>query len=138
MKIASVLFSLILVITLGAVAYFGGFNSLIQSNSSKTSLGSGGPITKPPASFALKLDSPDDNQLVFSQDLVISGSSLPNLPILISSPTKDQVITTKPDGSFSNDFTLDPGLNELKITIFDKTGEPRTQQRTIYYSKEKI
>ncbi len=141
MKLAGVLVSLILILSAsGALIYFKGPNLFLgfQNNNASPSLSKGGPITKPPATFALNLDSPDNNLLVFNKNLIISGNTNPNASVLISTLSNDSVITSKPDGTFSTDLTLDPGENNLKVVVFDKNGDSRSQERTIYYSKDKI
>ena len=97
-----------------------------------------GPVTKEPASLMLELTSPENDVLVFNKDLEISGKTLPGSQILITSSSNDKVIQSKSDGSFSSDFELKEGVNELKIISFDKNGDQKEIERTIFYSKEKI
>ena len=98
----------------------------------------GGPVTKEPASLMLELTTPDDDLLVFQEDLEISGSSLPNSYILVTSASANLVIKSKSDGSFSSDFELNEGVNEIKIIVFDQNGDQKMLERTVYYSKEKL
>lgn len=97
-----------------------------------------GPVTSAPASLTLELDSPDDDLLVFDSDLRLSGKTLPNLRVLITSGAKNQIVQSETDGNFTSDFELGNGVNEITVTVFDESGEERSLQRTIYYSKEKI
>lgn len=99
---------------------------------------SGGPITSAPATLKLEIDQPDDDQLVFSDFLIVSGKTAPNLEVLISGNNYDEVIKAKADGTFSTIFTLTGGVNRLGITVFDATGDQKKVFKTIYYSKEKI
>lgn len=113
-------------------------SSDLPSQSKIPSLGSGGPVTKEPASLTLDLTTPDDDSLVFKSEIEFSGKTSPNSQILISSADNDLIITSKPDGSFSGDFDLEEGVNEIKVVVFDQSGDQKELERTVYYSKEKI
>lgn len=97
-----------------------------------------GPVTSAPVSLTLNVDNPDDNLLTFNPSIVINGKTLPSANVLISTDNEDLVIQSKPDGTFSSDFDLKSGVNEITVAVFDVNGEERTQQRTVYYSKDKI
>lgn len=97
-----------------------------------------GPVTTLPKTLRIDLDQPDDNLLTFSSSLVISGSTLPDLYVLISSESQDSVIQASQNGSFSTVISLDEGVNNLTVAVFDTAGESKQIERTVYYSKEKI
>lgn len=97
-----------------------------------------GPVTAPPKSLRLDLDRPDDNTLSFDQSIIVSGKTGPNLDVLIMTDSKDQTILSDPKGNFSVFINLDEGVNQITAVIFDTTGDSRSAQRTVYYSKEKI
>lgn len=97
-----------------------------------------GPVTTLPKSLRIDLDQPDDNLLTFASSLVVSGNTLPNLRILISTESQDSVVESKKDGSFSTVVKLDEGINNLTVVVFDAAGESKQIERTVYYSKEKI
>lgn len=97
-----------------------------------------GPVTTAPKSLRLDLDQPDHDSLVFSPSIIVSGKTGPGNVVLISTETSDLVIKSKPDGSFSTVLNLDEGVNQVTATIFDSTGDFRSSERTVYFSKEKI
>lgn len=97
-----------------------------------------GPVTNEPASLGLELVSPDDNSLVFQPDIIVSGKVSTQSAILVSSEDSDVVIQSQEDGSFSTVFTLSSGINNIQVAVFDKNGEQRMINKTVYYSKEKI
>lgn len=97
-----------------------------------------GPVTSKPKSFTLNIAQPDENTLVFDKEISLSGQTGPNMEVLISTNTDNMVIKSKTDGSFSTNLTLTEGVNNIKIVVFDQTGDFREAERTIYYSKEKI
>lgn len=110
----------------------------IQYQQPKNRFLQGGPVTTPPSSLVLEVTQPDDNVLVFQPSLIVSGSTSNGNLVLISSAASDLVITPKSDGSYSTVVNLIEGVNNLNIVAFDKTGDQRSQTKTVYYSKEKI
>lgn len=97
-----------------------------------------GPVTSKPKSFTLNLNQPADESLIFESRVLVSGKTGSNMEVLISTDTDDQVIEAKPDGSFSLTLDLALGVNNIKVTAFDQTGDTREAERVIYYSKEKL
>ncbi|MDO8639089.1 MAG: hypothetical protein Q7R43_05940 [Candidatus Daviesbacteria bacterium] len=96
------------------------------------------PVTHEPVSSSLDITSPNDNLLVFNEDLLIYGNtSLGNI-IIISSDTTDSAIYPNSDGNFSLTYKLTPGINDLTINAFDKMGNNKKEERMVYFSKEKI
>ena len=99
---------------------------------------SNGPVTTLPKSLRLDLDQPDQDTLSFSSSIIVSGTTGPKKDVLISTDTKDFVIQSKVDGSFSTVLNLDEGINRITVAVFDTTGDSRVAERTVYFSKEKI
>ena len=97
-----------------------------------------GPVTTPPKTLRLDLDHPDDDSLVFQSSIIISGQTAPSKDVLIYTDSQDLVITSKKDGSFSTILNLDEGVNSITAVVFDATGDSRSIERSVYYSKEKI
>lgn len=97
-----------------------------------------GPVTTLPKSLLLDLGTPDQDTLSFSSSIIVSGKTGPKKDVLISTDTRDLVIQSKADGSFSTVLNLDEGVNTIKVVVFDTTGEARSAERTVYFSKEKI
>lgn len=99
---------------------------------------SNGPVTTQPKSLILNVDQPDQDYLSYSSQVTISGTTGPSKEILISTDTDDFVTKSKDNGTFSTVLNLDEGLNRIKIVVFDSSGDNRSEERIIYYSKEKI
>lgn len=97
-----------------------------------------GPVTTPPKSLRLDLDQPDDDTLSYQSSLIVSGKTGPLMEIVISTDTQDLVIKSKLDGRFSTVINLKEGVNRITAAVFDTTGDFRSAERTVYYSKEKI
>lgn len=97
-----------------------------------------GPVTTTPKSLLLNLDQPEDNSLSFQSSILISGKTAPLKEILISKDSRDQVIESKADGSFSGEIELIEGANRITVVVFDANGDSRSAERTVYFSKERI
>lgn len=97
-----------------------------------------GPVTSKPKSFTLDLDQPSDDTLNFSSQILLSGKTGPNLEVLISTESFNQVIKSKRDGTFSLTLDLNEGVNNITVTAFDPTGDSRFAERTVYFSKKKL
>ncbi len=97
-----------------------------------------GPVTTLPKSLLLDLDQPDDNTLFFQVTILVSGKTGPLREVLISTDSKDLVIKSKKDGSFSTEINLDEGENVVTAVVFDSDGDSRAAERTVYFSKEKL
>lgn len=136
--ISQVLILFVGLLFLGGIYYLVNFQSFSNGENKVTALGKLGPITKEPNTLSLDITSPDDNVLVFQHEVEITGKTSPDSQILVSNDSEDRVTASNVDGSFSVDFSLDPGVNELKIIVFDKNGDSREVERMVYYSKEKI
>lgn len=97
-----------------------------------------GPVTTPPKTLRLDLDNPGDDSLSFQSSVIVSGQTAPLKDVLIFTDSQDLVIVSKKDGSFSTVLNLDEGVNKIKAVVFDATGDSRSEERTVFYSKEKI
>lgn len=95
-------------------------------------------VTTSPKSLRIDLDQPDNDLLTFSQTVIVSGQTGPNMDVLISSQSEDLIVKSTPDGKFSTIFDLTAGVNEISVVVFDATGDTRSAERTVYYSEEKI
>lgn len=98
----------------------------------------GGPVTSPPKSLRMDLETPGENTLSFDPTIVISGQTGPGMDVLVISDSQDLMLKSKPDGSFSTIINLTEGVNKIEAVVFDATGDSRFAQRTVYYSREKI
>ena len=97
-----------------------------------------GPVTTPPKTLRLDLDHPDDDSLTFQSSIIVSGQTAPLKEVLIFTDSQNLVLTSKKDGSFSTVLNLDEGVNRIAAAVFDATGDSKSTERTVFYSKEKI
>lgn len=110
----------------------------INQNPSGVNFAQSEPVTREPVSLIFNLSSPDDNLLTFDSDLLVTGKTSPGSVIIISLNDDDQSLEVSSQGDFSTTLKLQPGVNSLTIASFDLLGNSKSEERTIYYSKEKI
>lgn len=132
------IFSQFLILIASLVFLFGLFYILNIQYQKPTSPFSNGPLTTPPRTLRLDLDHPDDDNLTFQSSIIVSGQTAPLKDVLIFTNAQDLVITSKSDGSFSTILNLDEGVNKIVAAVFDATGDSKSAERTVFYSKEKI
>ncbi len=97
-----------------------------------------GPVTTQPKSFTLDLTEPADNSLVFTPQILISGETTQIGQIILVTNNNEQVIKSTPEGDFSQSIDLTEGANYIRVIVFDDGGDLLEEQRTVYYSKEKL
>lgn len=96
------------------------------------------PVTTLPVSLTLDLSNPDDNLLIFDNNLLVSGKTIPGALVLITANDQNQLLTASSDGYFSQTVKLSPQVNQLSVSAFDNSGNYKSEQRTIYFSEEKL
>ncbi len=96
------------------------------------------PVTSKPVSVTLDLSSPDDDLLVFDNNLLVSGKTTPGALVLITLNDENQMIMASNNGDFSLTVKLGPTVNQLAVSSFDNSGNYKSESRTIYYSVEKL
>ena len=123
-------------IFIGVLYYYLGGNNNFSFKPKEKILSS--PVTRPPASLTLTLDSPDNNVLVFDESILVSGKTSANTALILSLNESDQILDINSGGNFSKTLKLEPGVNQLTLSAFDGLGNNKNETRTVYYSKEKI
>lgn len=98
------------------------------------------PVTKKPISLSLEIKNPEDELIVSDKNIIVSGSSGSFAAIVILNTQTGENLGFEADseGEFSKVINLEEGLNELTITAFDKSGNSKSQSRTVYYTEEKL
>lgn len=127
----------LLILLLGLI-FLAGLYYILNAPQNNASYALKGPVTTLPKSLRIDLDQPEDNLLTFQSSVIVSGNTLPFTQVLITTDSQDLVIESKKDGSFSTVINLTEGVNTVTAIAFDSTGENKSKERTIYYSKEKI
>lgn len=121
-----------------ALVFFAGLYFILYSEKFSPSITQYLPVTKEPVSLFLEISSPEDDILVNDGNLVISGKTGPDAPILISSQSNDAAVQSDNNGQFLKVFPLTLGANTIEINAFDEEGNSKTVIKSVYYSEEEI
>lgn len=132
------IFSNFLILALGLIFLAGLYYILNVQYQSSQNLFDQGPVTMAPKTLRLELNQPDNDLLYHQSSIIVSGKTSPLLDVLIYSDSQNQVIKSKGDGSFSTIFSLDEGVNQITVVVFDSSGDLKSDTRSVYYSKEKL
>lgn len=123
-------------IVLGLVIAFGVWriNSTISGNKTQISLAT--PTPKPGAldEFKIVLDKPENDDVVTQDTVAVSGLTKPLSWVTLSGEGSDYIIQSGTNGEFSQDVDLTPGVNQIKVTAFEKTGAKSATEVLVVYS----
>jgi len=89
-------------------------------------------------SSQLSITSPEDNLLVSTAKINITGTTTANSHIIINSQSQTFIGQSDTSGNFNISITLDSGLNIIKISSIDSTDNQLDTQLNITYSTAKI
>lgn len=84
--------------------------------------------------FSITLDKPEQNDVVTRSSVTVSGITKPLAWLTISDDTGDFIVQAGSDGVFSQDTSLSPGVNQIKITAFDPSGNQSVEKVVVVYS----
>lgn len=130
-------FSMIIILLAGS-GFFIALHFFVNPLQNPMTVSNYQPVTLERVSLTLDLSSPDDNSLVFDNNLLVSGKTTSSAMILITLNDSNQLISSGNQGDFSLTIKLLPGGNELIVSAFDNLGNYKSEQRTIYYSEAKL
>lgn len=137
MSATSFIFAMLIILILGS-AFFLALHFYLNPQQIPVTFQNYQPVTTLPVSLTLDLSNPDDNLLVFDSNVLVSGKTVPGALVLITANDQNQIITASSDGYFSQTVKLSPQVNQLSISAFDNLGSYKSEQRTIYFSEEKL
>lgn len=119
---------------LGLIVAFGIFriNSSISKNP-RLPLASSSP--KPISSeLKITLDKPEDNDVVTESSITVSGLTKPLAWVTLSGEKDDYIVQANETGIFSQNVNLVPGVNQIKLTAYDMTGNQNAGKVLVVYS----
>ncbi|MBI4078698.1 MAG: hypothetical protein HY429_00130 [Candidatus Levybacteria bacterium] len=94
------------------------------------------PTSTPKSSLFLIIDEPTDEDVIDAKTVKVSGKTIPNATIIISTTITQEVVRPAKNGSFSVTVTIEDGQNLIDIISIAPTGEEIQDARTITYSAE--
>jgi hypothetical protein len=99
------------------------------------------PVTMKPASFTLDIKNPEDESLIATKSLVISGKTGPKSSVVVAVDGISSTYTgveADSNGDFQLTVSLANGLNMLEIMAFDQQGNSKSLKRSVYYTEEQL
>ncbi|OGY25252.1 MAG: hypothetical protein A2134_02100 [Candidatus Woykebacteria bacterium RBG_16_39_9b] len=90
-----------------------------------------------PNELVLALSNPEDGTTVNKDIITVSGKTGVPAIVVVNGGAED-IILEKTDGTFSTEYKLLEGENEVTVTVFDETGNEKTETRNILYLNEQI
>jgi hypothetical protein len=118
------------------VAFYFYQSTKTVSTPNQITLNAPSPSPTPRPNVYISLTNPDDETIVSSKTLTVSGKTNPGATIIIYTTNDQQVIQPSTQGDFSTTLTLDSGENLLKITSILPSGDTTNLQRTVTFSTE--
>ena len=92
------------------------------------------PLVKQP--LTLDLLSPADGELAVNREVLVSGKTLPNTPVVVYTETDETSVDSDATGMFTTTVSLDDGINTLVVTAYGENGEEQTKSVDIVYDPE--
>lgn len=139
MRLSTAFFILsMLALLIIGVVFLGALNFLVNPKSNPVTFNDYQPVTSNRVSLNLDLSSPEDNLLVFDNNLLVSGKTVPGAMVLITLNDDNQLISAGNQGDFSLTVKLQPGANQLMVSAFDSSGNYKSESRIIYFSEAKL
>ncbi len=102
------------------------------------SLNQSSPTPSPSSLPELKINSPQNNDIVSTNKTTIKGQSNPNSLIIITTPLKNYHLSADVQGLFSQEVFLEAGFNSINITTIDENDRENHFELSITYSSVKI
>lgn len=94
------------------------------------------PSPTPSSSLYLSLDTPQDEEVVDRKVVKVTGKTIPQSTVIVSTNSADEVITPSATGTFATTVTIDDGENEIQVFAISPNGEEAQVTRTVTYSTE--
>ncbi len=136
-----VVFAIVIGFTIGLIITFGVYTAQ-KALKEKGAAASPSPTPQleasPAPSHTLSISSPEDEDLVSTDHVDVTGTTTPNSIITIVAE-KDQLITyADAAGKFSASVPLIGGANQITLTALSDTGAKASQELTLVYSTATI
>lgn len=128
-----ILWASLIGITFGLIIAFGAWRINSSLNPKKDNpVPSTTPV--PTSEFRITLDKPENEDVVTSDTLTISGITKAGALLIISGEEEDSILQVEGNGSFSQEIELDPGVNQIRLTAFDPNGAASIEKVLVVYS----
>jgi len=122
------LFKLILVFILVALLF-----AVIQFARNRSTPQETEPGEKTTEQFSLKVDEPQPNFYTQTGTITVVGETSPNILLVASVSGDGQTVKASNDGKFSFPLSLNPGYNQLTVTVQSLQGEEKSYQSDLFF-----
>lgn len=92
--------------------------------------------SSPSPSLTLDLMSPTNDEIAVNNEILVSGTTLPNTTVVIFTETDESSIESDATGKFETTIVVQPGINTLTVTAFSETGDEKSVTRDIVFDTE--
>lgn len=134
--IISFITTIIGIFVAGLAFYFYQTTKTVPEQEIKTLSASPSPKVTPKPSIFLTIHTPKDEEVTDKRTITVSGTTVSNATLIVTTPANDQVITAASNGNFSTTVVLENGENELTIVAIAPNGEEEKITQTISVSSE--
>lgn len=93
------------------------------------------PTPNSPSIF-LTVDNPKDESVTDKKIIKVSGKTLKDALIVVSTNIDDDVIPNAANGDFSTTVNIEDGQNQIEITAISPNGQEKKVLRTVTFSTE--
>ena len=121
----------------GIAFYFYQMTKTISDPESQTAIQSTEvPTPTPDGNLFLSIQEPKNEEVVSNRTIRISGKTLADATVIVSTESDDSVVKPAKNGDFTVTKTITDGANVIRVTAIFPNGEERTELRTVTYSTE--
>lgn len=85
----------------------------------------------------LVINSPEEDLFTNEEELIVSGSGIPNNFVIVLINNLENITNTDESGNFSLKIKLNDGGNLIEIISIDEDGKQISKQRTVLYEPKK-
>lgn len=91
----------------------------------------------PSADLTVEILTPEEQQLIETATVTVSGKTRPKVLVLITSPADERTVIAGEDGAFSSPLTLQEGANEIVVVAVDGQNS-QEKSLVVNYTNEKL
>jgi len=136
-----IIFVIIASILFGAIIAFGVWraNTALRNNSNDLAITStldGSEDEHIQSELGLTIAKPSQDDVVTESPITISGITMPNSWVVLSTEDEDYIIQSDNTGLFQSEVDLVGGINQITTTVFDENGNSINKTLRVIYSSE--
>ena len=88
------------------------------------------------SSIFLSIDSPKDESVADKKIINVTGKTIKDAVVVVSTNIDDEVINPASNGNFSTTVNIENGQNQIEVTAIAPNGEEEKVIRTVTFSTE--